>query len=180
MGEATREWIRRHHHFIGVSLGLFVAVIGILIFPHHIAATVAVVSVLIAVFVAWARSPLARVKPSVAGIPGLTIGGHFKRTNAYFVRIMVPVTAAWVVVITLFLTGLSNYQRQGLAIGGAVMLSVVGALLLRNRLRCPRCGSDFRKERIAKLGRWSFDTRGTADLWDACPHCGVSFNDPWP
>jgi uncharacterized C2H2 Zn-finger protein len=88
--------------------------------------------------------------------------------------------AAWVAVVTLFVTDISKIEQQTLAVGGCLTLFLIAWLFVRNKLRCPRCGSDFRKERIAKLGRFSLDTRGAADLWDACPHCGVSFNDLWP
>jgi rubredoxin len=52
-------------------------------------------------------------------------------------------------------------------------------LFIRNRLCCPRCGTDFRQERFAKLGRWSMDPRGAEELWESCPQCGVSFDEPY-
>jgi hypothetical protein len=165
---------------VGVGLFLLWSVVGILLFPDHTKAAVAVGAVLLALFIAWGRTPLARLKSPEAGIPALTIRQHLKRTNAYFQRIMVPVTAAWVAVVTLFVTDISKIEQQTLAVGGCLTLFLIAWLFVRNKLRCPRCGSDFRKERIAKLGRFSFDTRAAADLWDACPHCGVSFNDLWP
>jgi hypothetical protein len=136
--------------------------------------------VLTAALIARLRSPLTRLKPGLAGIPSVTIGEHLKRTSAYFQRIMAPLCAAWGAGVVLFVTGMSRIQQQALAIGGGVALFLIGSLFVRNQLRCPRCGTDFRKERIAKLGRWSGDNRGTSELWDACPRCGVSFNDPWP
>ena len=66
-----------------------------------------------------------------------------------------------------------------MTIAGLIVLEIV-ELFVKKRIRCPRCGTDFRKERLAKVGRWSLDLRMAADLWDACPHCGVSFNDPCP
>jgi hypothetical protein len=93
-----------------------------------------------------------------------SIREHFKRTNALFVRIMVPIAGAWVAAITLFGTSMTKAHQQVLSIGGGVVVVLVGSLFIRNRLRCPRCGTDFRNERLAKLGRWSFDSRGSADL----------------
>jgi ribosomal protein S27AE len=69
------------------------------------------------------------------------------------------------------------FYAQALSIGGGVAVALIASLFIRNRLRCPRCGTDFREARLEKLGRWSFDSRGSAGLWDACPHCGVSFDE---
>jgi hypothetical protein len=67
---------------------------------------VAITALLVAVVVAWARSPLTRLKSAPAGIPALAIGEHLKRTSAYFLRIMVPLCAAWVAGVVLFVTGI--------------------------------------------------------------------------
>jgi hypothetical protein len=63
--------------------------------------------VLCLAFCAWARTPLKRSESPVAGVPVLTIVEHYKRTNALFVRIMVPIAGAWAVTITLFGTGMT-------------------------------------------------------------------------
>jgi DNA-directed RNA polymerase subunit RPC12/RpoP len=131
-------------------------------------------------FVAWVRTPLTRPKPTAGGVPLVTITERFKRTEAYFVRLVVPIVAGWVAVLTLVPLGIPKLQQQALAIGGGVLLLAISALLLRHQYRCPRCGTDFNKERIAKFGRRWMDARCPADLWETCPHCGVSFNDPWP
>jgi drug/metabolite transporter superfamily protein YnfA len=186
--ETTLDWVRHHATTISVAflvLGTSIAaVLFTFITPHSerraMSAAVAVLCVALLAFYAWARTPLKRPESPVAGVPGLTIREHFKRTNALFVRIMVPITGAWVVAITLFGTGMTKAHQQAWSIGGGVVLALIGSLFIRKQLRCPRCGSDFRKERFAKLGRWSFDSRGSADLWDACPHCGVSFDELYP
>jgi hypothetical protein len=181
--------MRRHEQLSAAALMLPGTIVGlILVFflasPENrdfaVKVVVAVDAVLAAALVGWLRSPMPRLKPGLTGAPALTIGEHFNRTNAYFVRIMVPLGTAWVAGVVLFVTGIPKMQQNALAIGGGVALGLIGSLFIRNQLRCPRCGTDFRKERIAKLGRWSWDTRGTEELWNACPRCGVSFNDPWP
>jgi hypothetical protein len=130
-------------------------------------------------FYAWARTPLNPFESPVAGLPGLTIREHFKRTTALFVRITVPIAGAWVAAFTLLGTDMTKAHRQALSIGGGVAVVLIASLFIRNRLRCPRCGTDFREARLEKLGRWSFDRRGSADLWDACPGCGVGFDEPY-
>jgi uncharacterized C2H2 Zn-finger protein len=89
---------------------------------------------------------------------------------------------AWIATFVLIGTGFPLMQGQALGIGGFAVLfavmSLIVWLVIRSRLRCPRCEADFRAERVAKLGRWSMDTRGMTELWNACPRCGVSFNDP--
>lgn len=179
MSENGAEWIRRHAKAVSVGLVVVVMTVGAVFFPHSIPETVAVVVVLMGLMVSWARAPLPRPKTSVAGIPELTIRDHLKRSTALYVRIMVPLLTAWVVVMTFFFTDIPKPQQEAWTIGGAMALSLIGSLFLRSRLRCPRCGTDFHKERIARLGRWSFDTRTTTDLWDACPRCGVSFDEPY-
>jgi hypothetical protein len=188
MKDTTADWIRRHEQLVGWAVFfpsmIFAVILVVFLVPPEsrdfaVRAVMAVCLVSFAAFYAWVRSPLTRLKSATAGIPVLTIGDHFKRTSAYHVRIMTPVLAAWIAGVLLFGAGLPKRQQQALAIGGGLVLSIPGWMFIRNQLRCPRCGTDFKRERFAKLGRWSFDTRGAAELWDACPHCGVSFNDPW-
>jgi hypothetical protein len=111
-----------------------------------------------------------------------TIGEYLRRTRAYSWRFFILVAMVWIATVLLMGSGIPLMQRLRPGIGGVAVLSAVMFLIvwlvIRSRLRCPRCGADFRQERFAKLGRWSFDTRGTGELWDACPRCGVSFNDP--
>jgi hypothetical protein len=186
MKEETREWIRSHAELIGVAfmvlVGVVAAFIAAFLFPNVgkavVTAGVAVSLLAFAGFYGWARFPMAPRTSSITGIPTLTIGEQLKRTHALFQRIMLLIGVAWCVGITLLAPNLTAAQRNGFAIVGGLVLAFVGWLLVRNRLLCPRCGTDFKKDRIAKLGRWSLDTRGTTELWDACPHCGVSFNEP--
>jgi len=183
--ETTPDWVRRHATTIGLAffvLGTTLTAIFFAIFaPHagHRAMSIAVVLLFVAftAFYAWAVTPLKRSDARMAGSPRLTIREHFKRTNALFVRIVVPIFGTWVGAIMLFGTGMTKAHQQALGVAGGVVGVLIGSLFIRNRLLCPRCGTNFRKERLAKLGRWSFDSRGTADLWDACPHCGVSFDE---
>jgi hypothetical protein len=186
MNEDTREWIRNHAGPIGVVFmvlgGVVLALIATFLFPTAgktvMKVGAAVLVLAFAAFYAWAEFPLTPRKYSTVGTSTLTIGQQLKRTRALFQRIVMFVLVAWCVGVTLLAPNLTSAQRNGSAIVGGFALAFAGWLLVRNRLRCPLCGSDFKKERVAKLGRWSMDTRGTTELWDACPHCGVSFNEP--
>jgi hypothetical protein len=175
MKEETRERIRSHAELIGVAFmviaGLVAAFIASFLFPN-VAKTVVTAGVAVSVlafagFYEWARFSMAPGKSAIA------------RTHALFQRIILLVVVAWCVGVTLLVPNVTAAKRNGIAIVGGSMLFLVGWLRVRNWLLCPRCGTDFKKDRIAKLGRWSLDTRGTTELWDACPHCGVSFNEPY-
>ena len=187
MKEETRERIRSHAELIGVAfiviVGLIAAFIATFFFPSVaktvVTAVVAVSMLAFAGFYGWARFPMVPWKFAIAAIQIPIIGEQLKRTHAFFQRIMLIVLVAWCVGVTLLVPNLAAAKRNGIAIGGGLMLFLVGWLLVCNWLLCPRCGTDFKKDRIAKLGRWSLDTRGTTELWDACPHCGVSFNEPY-
>jgi hypothetical protein len=164
MRETTREWIRRHIEPIGTVLALIVL---LLLSPYvsrgNLKVVIAVGAVLISAIAAWVGTPLTPLKS--AGIPGLPIGEHFRRTSAYFHRIGVPVLVAWILAVTLFVTDIPKLRQLALLFGGVMVLVSIEFLFLRNQLRCPRCGAEF--------------TRGAADVW-TCSRCGVSFNDPWP
>jgi len=187
MKEDTREWIRNRAGLIGVALmvlwGVLAAVVATFLPPtasRTIVKASAAVSVLgFAAFYAWAQFPMAPRKQSTIGNSTPTIGEQLKRTTALFQRTVMLVAVAWCVGVTLLAPNLPAAKRNGFAIIGGMVLFLAGWLLVRSRLRCPRCGTDFKKERIAKLGRWSMDTRQSTELWDACPHCGVSFNEPY-
>lgn len=180
-----REFIRRHAEMVSVALFVSVAVLAALVAAlipgvtkQDVQVGSAVLFVAFAACFTWARTSLARVQPK-GPVHVATIAEHFKRTRTLSVRVIVPVVALWVVAANCYPLHLSKGERNALAIGGGAVLGVIGALLMVKGLRCPRCGSNFKQERFAKLGRWSFDTRGTEEIWDACPHCGVSFDELW-
>lgn len=187
--DPLQEWVRRHCQLVGAALLLPVWVtVSVLIFflvppasrDLAMRAGMAVSTVLLSTFYAWVWSPLPPVGPKPAGVPALSIREHFGRTWAYYVRITIPVMVSWLMAVMLFLPLLPKVEEYALAGAGAVAIQMLGYRLARKQLRCPRCGSNFKKERHARLGRWSRDSRMPWELWDACPHCSVSFDDPWP
>jgi hypothetical protein len=45
--------------------------------------------------------------------------------------------------------------------------------------RCPRCHADFMKPKSKWMEPSNRDKRFYWQIWDACPHCHVSFDEPW-
>lgn len=182
MKDSTREFVHRHAGVLGFVFFLLVMLIWAVVFvllalpKSYGDAGIAVLMVAFVAFFIWGRTPL--LKRTTPGAV-LTIREHLRRTNAYSQRIIVPVVAAWIAGVVFYKGGLTKLQEQALSIGGAVVAVLVFYWIVRRRLCCPRCGSDFSKERIAKVGRWSFDATRPEDLWDACPRCGVSFDAPY-
>jgi len=109
----------------------------------------------------------------------VTIREHFElvyRRTKYTVLAVaaVPIVTAVMYLHVATVPLLAVVVITGLGIGFALRL-ITGWLF-----RCPRCCTDFEEERIKLLGRGSRDRRMYWVLWDACPRCGISFNDPWP
>jgi hypothetical protein len=176
MRDSNREYIRRHAKVIGVVTMVLGGVLSAFFFPGYMHVSVGALVVLFAVFYVWAEYPL-QGRGSDQGV--ITIRQQFKRARTLFTRITVPMVALWCVGVIFYGTRLSKLQTQAWAVGGGVVLFFIAWLFIKDKVRCPRCGTDFKQDRIAKVGRWSMDARGTEDLWDRCPHCGVSFDEPY-
>jgi uncharacterized C2H2 Zn-finger protein len=181
--ESTREFVHRHAKLLG-GVFAFVAIVIVAIVTvvfalprsYGNAATALVLLAFVAFFV-WGYTPL--LKPKAPGVAP-TIREHMQRTRANFTRFVVITASAWCIALTFFKGSLTKSQAQWTGIVGGLAIFGLAALFIRNRLRCPRCGADFGRDRNAKVGRWSFDTRGAEELWDSCPHCGLSFDESWP
>jgi len=115
----------------------------------------------------------------------MTIREHFQRV---FNRIKYgSVGGVLAVVLAPDFAGYHLTRRQdvvfGLLLGIPFVLVVL--LLTRRRFLCPRCGTDLQKlvqqQLRAERRSWlKFDGRMFYERWDACPHCGVSFSEPYP
>jgi hypothetical protein len=107
----------------------------------------------------------------------VTIREHFQRFQNR-VSYMVVIGAVLVVaLVDLRYPHLTKLQNAAIAFLGGIALALLLLVFFRGRFKCPRCSADFRKLRRAQLGRFSTDRRMYWDLWDACPNCGVSFDE---
>ncbi len=116
----------------------------------------------------------------------MTIREHFQRQFKWTKNAAVGGAIVLCIALTVFFPQATRAQTAvaclliGFAIGGALMLAN------RRRYLCPRCGEDLGKlqgqqgrqlpvaQRLAKL-----DARMFYDAWNACPKCGVSFEEEW-
>jgi ribosomal protein S27AE len=170
MWDAISDWIRRHSIAVGFSLALIAAIlIKLYVSSADRGFAGKITAVIIAVAITCASAYLPRPRAAA------TIGAHLRRTYAFFLRILIPLIVGWVAAVTLYVQ-----HQQAQLLGAGVALYLIAVMIVKRRLRCPRCGTDFRQERAAELGPLSMDPRSPGELWDACPHCGVSFNDPLP
>jgi ribosomal protein S27AE len=81
--------------------------------------------------------------------------------------------------IELLYPGLTKLQSAAISFFSGILLGLLLTVFFRGRFKCPRCSADFRKLRLAQFGRFSTDRRIYWELWDACPNCGVSFDEPF-
>jgi hypothetical protein len=177
MHETPFEYIKRHPKVAG---GMFVAlIVSIVVLPRW--AMPWVTGTYLVVFgshYAWTITTLPKGTQTPLG-KKFTIGDHLRRTRALYTRILLPIILAWIAVTTSYPPTLTKDQRMLLGVAGGTLIAILGFAFIKDKLKCPRCGSNFRKERIEVLGRFSTDARGAEDLWDACPSCGVSFKEPY-
>lgn len=177
MDESKLDYIRRRHRAIGMACLVAGAILAAILLPRHEQTfALVVLMVLFAAFYAWATTSMPRQTSAVSGLSE-TIGDHFKRTRTLHLRITVPICFAWIGIALFYPSPLTELERFALAVGGGwVFMFMVHRM---SRAHCPRCHTDLWKERVAKLGWWSKDQRGPEELWDACPHCGVRFDERW-
>jgi len=179
VADSTGNFIKRHPRIVG-GVGLSVGCVLAAIFVPRSLQNLALGAMIVAfgMLYVWSITTLPP-RPLAAPSKALTIRDQLKRNRTLYMRSVVPVAIAWIAAITLYHAPLPKWQEQGLAIGGALVVVLVGSLLVKNGLKCPHCACNFGKERIAKLGRWSMDTRGAEEIWDSCPRCSVSFDEPY-
>jgi ribosomal protein S27AE len=165
--------------WIGIGVLVVGEVLSAAFLPHFLQnLALGALVVVFSVFFVVDRSPMPPLNPGENG-RGVTIRQQFARTRTLFIRVTVPAVAAWCVFVTFYLTQLSRLEGYAAAAGGAIVLMVPAMLFIRKRFRCPRCGTNFKQARTAEVGRISFDTRGAEQMWDKCPNCGVSFDEPY-
>jgi hypothetical protein len=109
----------------------------------------------------------------------VTIREHFQRFVKRVTYIVVAGALLVFVLIHLQYPHLTRLQNVTIGLLGGLPLAALLIVFFRGRFKCPRCGADFQKLRRAQVGRSATDHRMYWELWDACPNCGVSFNEPY-
>lgn len=114
----------------------------------------------------------------------MTIREHFQRVFKRIKNGAVAVTVVLCVAVTVLFPQRTRLQ----VVGTTVLLGVVivGALcrVVRRRYLCPRCGANLARLRTLELRRMPFAQRMRTNRqfwqeWNACPHCGVGFEEEW-
>jgi hypothetical protein len=116
----------------------------------------------------------------------MTIREQFQRVYRRIQRWAVGGVIVLACLVTWRYPDLTRLQNLGISVLLGVAILVILALLLRRRFLCPRCGTDLgklrrqevRQERRAR-GWFNVPMRLFWDVWDACPHCKVSLDDPY-
>jgi hypothetical protein len=180
MKDTTREWLIRREKPIAVTFVVLVGIVAAIALPkEYMKYVIACIIVAIGVFVSWTRTQPA---PTIAN-PQISpsIREHMLRVHVWYVRTTVVLCIGWIAAAQVVWS--SNAERGKfylVGLAGALVITLLASLIARPYLRCPQCRTNFRKERIAKLGRFSRDPRSAAELWDSCPQCGISFDTPYP
>jgi hypothetical protein len=60
----------------------------------------------------------------------------------------------------------------------AALVSIAIARFFARGYVCPRCGAKLLQ--LFRRDGHRFDKRLFTDVWDKCPQCALSFDDPWP
>jgi len=126
----------------------------------------------------FVRSAVGFARPRVSP-NGPTIREYFQRSHG-FKRLLLTVCAVILAVII-------KWRHQDLtriqvdALMGVLLLPIFFALGLTpiGRVRCPRCGCDLKQLQSEQLGRMKRGTGKPWEVWESCPKCHVSFDEPY-
>lgn len=132
----------------------------------------------VAALFVFVRSGIGFPRPGVSP-NGPTIREYFQRSHG---RKRLVLTACAVILAAIIRWRYQDLTRiQADAFMGALLLPIFIALGLTpiGRVRCPRCGSDLKQLQSEQLGRMKRGTGKPWELWDSCPKCHVSFDEPY-
>lgn len=131
-----------------------------------------------AALIVFVRSAISFLGPRISP-NSPTIREHFQR--AHRLKRLVLTACA----LTLGVLIRWHYQRvtrlEADAFMAVLLIPIFIALGLTpvGRCKCPRCGSDLDQLQPEQLGRMKRGTRKPWELWDCCPNCHASFDEPY-
>lgn len=109
-----------------------------------------------------------------------TIRRHFQRRQRAIPWVLAAVGLTSVAALECYRPEVIHRQAFLVGVMLCVGISPFLIIYMRKTYRCPRCGASFfGMHRMEKVGRFNVDMRQFWERWDACPKCGVSFDDPW-
>lgn len=110
----------------------------------------------------------------------MTIREHYIRVYRRITYSTIAATMVFIVFFNSRYPHLNFVQEIEFGFILALPLSAVLLLLFRGRFICPRCHTDLAKWSRKSRRKWFvWDSRMFYDRWEACPNCGVGFNEPW-
>lgn len=108
-----------------------------------------------------------------------TIREHFQRAH----RIKRLVLTAFAVVLGVLIRwryhDLTRIQADIFLLVLLVPILIALGLGPAGRCKCPRCASDLKRLQAEQVGRMRGGSQKPWELWDACPNCHVSFDEPY-
>jgi hypothetical protein len=109
----------------------------------------------------------------------MTIREYYQRVQTWtkYVLAGVFITATFYIVFRYPKLPMWAYWVVGL--GEAAVAMPILLVFMRRTYRCPGCEVNLMQLRVQKLGRRTGDRRMFWQIWDACPNCELSFDEPW-
>jgi predicted RNA-binding Zn-ribbon protein involved in translation (DUF1610 family) len=113
----------------------------------------------------------------------MTIREHFVRVRNRILWAAVCVMVALLGLIWWLSEKLTKLKAEIAFVVIVIILTGVLKRLFWGRFICPQCGTDlgklFREEREREGVSARDDRREIWERWNACPKCGVSFDEDW-
>lgn len=135
-------------------------------------------TVIAAALIVFVRSAISFLGPGISP-NSPTIREHFQRTHR-LKRLVLTISALILgVLIRWRYQHVTRLQADVFLAVLLVPIFVALGLTPIGRCKCPRCGSDLKQLQAEQVGRMKRDTRKPWELWDACPNCHVSFDEPY-
>lgn len=126
----------------------------------------------------FVRSAIGFLRPG-ASPNGPTIREHFQRSHRLKRMVLAACAVILVVMVRWRYQDLTRVQADVfMAVLLVPIFIAVGSTAI-GRVKCPRCGSDLKELQSEQPDRTKRGLRKPWELWDSCPKCHVSFDEPY-